>query len=346
MSIDANDQSPRISIILPTHNRADVLSFAIRSVLWQTLQDFELLIVGDGCTDHTAEVVRGFDDPRVRWFDLPKAPGFGYANRNIALREARGTFIAFICHDDIWLPDHLALLSACIREGKSEFAYSRSVNVAPDGTMWPGNFNLNHPQCLKDLFARLDMDIPLASVMHTRDCLERYGYWDESLPFAGDRDMWISIVGGGGRRNFSFFPLPTVLKFRPLWRDRDPRWWKRPRIDVYMKLNLLDGILPQQLKVDVPEGMTEQEAVFEVISEDPGKWVAEFRKSIVQLLDARLYTTDDFFPLLLGRLGRQLSRRLHDLWRYRFYRRDRGRLLLNTRKAPKLGEDRAAQPRS
>src|SRR5215510_8295208 len=129
--------APRFTVLLPTHDRADVLGFAIASVLAQSEPDFELLVVADGCTNATASVVASFADPRIRFFDLPKAPHFGYANRNVALREAKGELIAFAPDDDLWLPDHLEALVPLFAEDRVELAHSRPAWVSREGFVFP-----------------------------------------------------------------------------------------------------------------------------------------------------------------------------------------------------------------
>jgi GT2 family glycosyltransferase len=86
---------PLFTVLMPTHYRPDIIGLAIQSVLDQTEPDFELLVVGDGPWPGTEEAVRAFDDPRIRWLKLPKAPNFGYANRNRALAEGRGELVVF-----------------------------------------------------------------------------------------------------------------------------------------------------------------------------------------------------------------------------------------------------------
>ena len=99
--------APKVSVILPTYNREPLLPRSIHSVLCQTFTDFELLIVDDGSTDNTAEVVAGFVDPRVRYLRLEQNAGVSNA-RNTGIREARGELIAFQDSDDEWLPGKLA----------------------------------------------------------------------------------------------------------------------------------------------------------------------------------------------------------------------------------------------
>ena len=151
--------------------------------LQQTERDFELLVVADGCTDDTAKVVRGVDDRRIRLFNLPKAPFFGYANRNIALREARGEFVAFAAHDDLLFPDHLAVLIEALESSGHEWGYSRPLWVSTDGVIVPSGTNLTLPDEL-DFFLTQANTIPASCVVYRRSCLDRYGYWPEDVPSA------------------------------------------------------------------------------------------------------------------------------------------------------------------
>src|ERR1700758_1925184 len=93
---------------MTTYNGRRTIVETIRSVLGQTRTDFEFLIVDDGSTDDTIDVVTGFEDPRIRLIRSPANGGVAAA-RNVGAAEARGTYIATIDHDDMMLPERLAL---------------------------------------------------------------------------------------------------------------------------------------------------------------------------------------------------------------------------------------------
>jgi len=102
---------PKISVILPVHNRADVLPRAIGSVLEQELKDFELIVIDDGSTDASAEVAKSFDDERIRLIRLERNRG-GNVARNEGIRAASAPLIAFLDSDDRYLPNKLARVAA------------------------------------------------------------------------------------------------------------------------------------------------------------------------------------------------------------------------------------------
>ncbi len=97
---------PLVSVILPTYNRAHTLGRAIRSVLEQTYANFELIVVDDGSTDNTEEVVKSFADPRIRFLRHEHNRGVSAA-RNSGIKVAQGEYIAFNDSDDEWLPQKL-----------------------------------------------------------------------------------------------------------------------------------------------------------------------------------------------------------------------------------------------
>ncbi len=100
--------SPKVSVIIPTYNRADLLPRAIDSVLNQTYRDLELIIVDDGSTDNTKEIVEKYQkkDERIKylWEENSGGPARPY---NLALKQCQGEFIAFLDSDDVWLPEKL-----------------------------------------------------------------------------------------------------------------------------------------------------------------------------------------------------------------------------------------------
>ncbi len=185
--------APLVTVILSTYNWSSVLPFSIPSVLNQTFSDFELLVVGDGCTDDSADVVAGFTDPRVRWINLPRNTGTQAGPNNEGLRQARGTLVAYIGHDDLWSNYHLENLVAYCKGREEAFAiagivwFDESRNVV---YLTGLNGDMNIPEI------RTMRHIP-SGIMHSRSLTSKVGFWREynDLPeMAPDREFFARLA--------------------------------------------------------------------------------------------------------------------------------------------------------
>ena len=124
-----SNHQPLVSIIIATYNRSNVLKLAIESVLWSTYQNWELIVVDDASTDDTSFVVNSFSDKRIKYFVLKENIGVQSGPNNEGLKHARGEFIAYLSHDDIWFPDHLENLVSFILKSNSDWVFSLAFNV-------------------------------------------------------------------------------------------------------------------------------------------------------------------------------------------------------------------------
>ncbi len=242
--------APRVSIIMATYNYAEVLPFAIRSALLQTMGDFELLVVGDGCTDDSEGVVAAIGDARVRWIGMDANFGHQSGPNNEGLRQARGAIIAYLGHDDLWFPDHLERLVAAIDRG-ADLAWSVTRLVSPDP--------IDDPLYMLPTYSA-GAWIPPSSLAHRRSVTERIGGWSDYRTISEDpeSDLWERAHAAGFR--FGSVPHMTLVKFpasrrRNVYRDRphgeQASWLKRiadePEIGATELLALIGAHLPNRM---------------------------------------------------------------------------------------------------
>ncbi|HVL51770.1 MAG TPA: glycosyltransferase family A protein, partial [Actinomycetota bacterium] len=126
----ADQRPPAISIVTATYNRSRWLACAIESALKQTFEDWELIVVGDACTDDTGEVVAGINDRRIRFINLTRNFGEQAGPNNFGISQATAPLLAFLNHDDIWLPNHLALCRETLLGQDADFVFGASAHMA------------------------------------------------------------------------------------------------------------------------------------------------------------------------------------------------------------------------
>jgi glycosyltransferase involved in cell wall biosynthesis len=186
---------PRVSVILPTYNRARELPRAILSVLDQTFDDLELIVVDDASDDDTEQVVRKLGDPRIRYLRHDHNRGGGAA-RNTGIEASEAPWVGFQDSDDAWLPAKLETQIAAIDAAPAEVgavycsywrlhAGGRRVLTPPAGV--PPRSGRIHLALLRESF------IGTPALLARRDALDRVGLFDERLPRFQDWELMIRL---------------------------------------------------------------------------------------------------------------------------------------------------------
>ena len=186
----------KVSIILPTYNRASMLNKAIDSTLNQTFKDFELIIVDNYSTDNTESVVKSYDDKRISYFKNQNN-GLVSINRNYGIQKSCGEYIAFLDDDDLWLPEKLEKQVKLLDSNKKlGLVYSRSYVIDDRGnpakpTYFRG-IKLRRGHVFNELL--VSNFIPQLTVLTRRDALDKVGKFDLQYKIAQDYDLWLRIA--------------------------------------------------------------------------------------------------------------------------------------------------------
>lgn len=155
--------APKVSILLPTYNRAAYLRLALESILAQTFTNFEVVVMDNASTDDTPAVVASFDDPRIVYHRNPRNVG-AVGNHNRGLRHCRGEYLAIFSDDDLMLPDNLARKVAVLEAHPTVgLVYSDALVIDAEGQ--PGELHYTQTYCYQWNAAKHQNPMP-ASVAH------------------------------------------------------------------------------------------------------------------------------------------------------------------------------------
>ena len=239
----------RVSIIIPTYNRAEFLTEALDSIMSQTYKDFELIVVDDGSSDNTKEVVKNFDG-EIKYL-YRKNQGVSAA-RNLGINEAKGDFLSFLDSDDLWERNKLEKQMDFFDKNKeAKVCYTdeiwarkgKRVNQMKKHAKYSGNiFEKSLPLCI----------ISASSITIKKDVFARVGLFDESLIVCEDYDLWLRI----SNEYPVYFISEKLITKRGGHKDQlSKKYWgmDRFRIKVLEKLLSNGGLDPLQRNATLKE---------------------------------------------------------------------------------------------
>ena len=202
---------PKVSVIIPTYNRAEFLRSTITSVLNQTFQDFEIIVIDDASQDHTREVVNSLNDERIRYIRHERNKGVAAA-RNTGIVNAKSDYIAFLDDDDEWFPEKLQkqfnLLESC--PPTIGVVYTGSLRIEESSKKILSKI---FPKKRGDIFDEIlttNRAADTSTIFLRKQCFEKVGLFDEDLHFGEDYDMWLRI---SKEFHFEYINEPLINKY-------------------------------------------------------------------------------------------------------------------------------------
>ncbi len=225
---------PKVSIIIPTHNRLSMLQEAIRSVLAQDFEDFELIVVDDGSTDGTADEVEKYGG-RVKVFRHPENRGVSAA-RNSGIFHAKGKYVAFLDSDDLWVKGKLKIQVAFLDENPQyPLCYTDEIWIRKGKRVNPMRKHAKYSGWILEKCLPLCTISP-SSAMMRKTLFSKVGLFDEALPVCEDYDFWLRVSAR--------FPIFFIEKKLIIKRGGHPdqlshRFWGNDRFRVIALEKLL-----------------------------------------------------------------------------------------------------------
>ena len=244
------DYTPKVSIILPTYNRAGLIMQTIESILSQTYSNWELIIIDDGSDDNTGEIITKIKDERIHFH---KAGRIGIVGKikNIGIEKANGELIAFIDSDDLWAETKLEKQIAALQQyPEAGFSLTGGYNFKELNTPLEYFYKQRNGIRYDNIFIaffKSEVSTTMPSLVLRKQCLETTGLFDQLKPFA-DVEFILDLA-----QHFKAVLLYEPLFYRRIHdeNDSDSNWIKRHYQGIQMifsyKKSLPREILTQAL---------------------------------------------------------------------------------------------------
>jgi glycosyltransferase involved in cell wall biosynthesis len=198
---------PLVSVIIPTYNRGDLVTKAISSVINQTYKNLEILVVDDGSTDNTSEILKKISQNHENLVYLHKPNGGCASARNKGLENARGDYFSFLDSDDQWEQYAVEKMVDTLLSKSVDIVYSPSIEIFTNGKQLINlPVSANHPESLAASHF-INTNVRNGSFMFSRAALTKTGFLDESLRFNEDSDFFQRLAINN---KAAYLPYPTV----------------------------------------------------------------------------------------------------------------------------------------